>query len=151
MGKLLSNRDADELPAIFEAVRNIQQSTRGRPIRRDRGGTGKGTEFGLCTITEEGENDKEYLVDVVVGNPQITVETPPEPDDVIKGVLYLNYATTNAVAVGAQIFTILYATTKELPPPVEGEEPDKLPTYDCIPMETLYNLVALPEEEEPPP
>jgi len=140
MAKLLSDQTASELPSIFEAVRNIQQSTRGRPIRRDRGGVGGGTIFGLCTITGENEEkpNKEYFVNVREGNPN-----DPAPTELPKGVLYLNYSTTNPVSIGAQIMAILYDSTKEVP---EGEDP--IYTYDCFPIETLYNLVSPPEEEE---
>lgn len=126
MAKLLSNQHANELPEIFEAVRNTLLPTRGRPIRRDRGGTGGGTEFGLCTITAE-NSPIQFAVDVVVGNPN-------DGADPVKGILYLNYATTNAIAIGAQIMTIIYSSTVT----------DII--YDCFPVETLYNLVALPEE-----
>jgi len=128
MAKLLSNTHADELPAIFETVRNIQQSTRGRPRRRDRGGTGGGTEFGLCTITGDGANDQQYLVSVILGNPN-------DGADPVTGILFLNNATVNPVSTGAQIMAITYPST------TEGT------TLDCFPVETIYNLVTPPDEE----
>jgi len=126
MGKFLSDQHANELPEIFNAVRDIIQPTRGRPIRRDRGGQGSGNPFGLCTITAEGANDQQFLVDVVLGNPN---DAGPS----VKGILYLNYATTNAIAIGGQLMAITYASS------VENI------VLDCFPIETLYNLVALPE------
>lgn len=95
-------------------------------------GGGGGTEFGLCTITATGANDKQFKVDVVLGNPNDNAAP-------VKGILFLNYATTNAVAIGAQIMAITYPSTVT---PEEGE--DAL-AVDCFPVETLYNLVALPE------
>lgn len=137
MAKLLSDQTASELPAIFEAVRNIPQATRGRPIRRDRGGVGGDeTKFGLCTITEE-KTESLFAVDVVLGNPNDSENT-----EVISGLLYLNYATTNAIAIGAQIMAITYSSTAT---PEEGEDPVSL---DCYPIETLYNLIAPPTVEE---
>lgn len=129
MAKLLSNTHADELPAIFETVRNIQQATRGRPNRRDRGGQGGGgTEFGLCTITGDGANDQQYLVNVVLGNPN-------DNADPVTGILFLNNATVNPVSVGAQIMAITYSSTTENI------------SLDCFPVETIYNLVTPPDEE----
>lgn len=96
--------------------------------------TGGGAEFGLCTITAMGDNNKEYKVNVQVGNPKLTpaAELP-------KGILYLDFATTNAVAIGGKIQAILYPSTK---PTVE---PPNALTYDCIAIETLYNLITPPE------
>lgn len=51
MAKLLSDQTASELPAIFEAVRNISQVTRGQPNRRDRGGTGSTGSRSYIVIT----------------------------------------------------------------------------------------------------
>jgi len=124
-----------------EMASRIQQSVsytenigaQNRPIKRrivrQRGGAA-GSNFALCTITSEISSSK-FAVDVKIGNPnEATSGSLP------KGHLYLNYATTNAVAVGAQLMAIFYPST------AEGVE------YDCFPIETLYNLVAPPEEEE---
>lgn len=93
--------------------------------------TGGQSNFALCTITAQGDTNKQFRVDVKLGNPNTTTE-----GELPKGILYLNYATTNAVAVGAQLMALIYpSTTEEI-------------TYDCFPIETLMNLVALPEEPE---
>jgi len=100
-----------------------------------------GAEFGLCTVTGEGANNKEYEVNVQVGNPKLTpAATLP------KGILYLDFATTNAVAIGAKIQAILYPSTKTPVLPA----PDTI-TYDCIAIETLYNLVSPPVVPAPAP
>jgi len=87
---------------------------------------GSTSNHGLCTITGEGANDKQYLVSIILGNPNEPTGEPPKT-----GILHLNYATTNPISVGAQIMTIVYKSST-------GD------TYDCYPVETLYNLVVAP-------
>lgn len=92
-------------------------------------GAGQST-FALCTITAE-KSSSEFNVTVKLGNPNAT-----SPDELPTGILFLNYATTNAIAIGGQIMAIVY------PSETEGVK------FDCFPIETLYNLVAAPEDDE---
>jgi len=95
MAKLLSNEHANELPEIFETVRNIQQASRGRPIRRDRG-IGGGSSRAYVKIT--GVTDAANYIGVLL--------TGPEDDTVIKEdiVIRVKGATTNEFAVDYPAF-----------------------------------------------
>jgi len=84
--------------------------------------------IGSCRITGDGANDQQYLVDVVLGNPNDNAAA-------VKGILYLTNATSDPVAVGAKIITLAY------PSKVSGIK------LDCFPIETIYNLVTPPDEE----
>lgn len=128
---LISNEMADRIQQSVAYTENIGAQNRPvkRRIVRQRGGGGS-SNFALCTITSEISSSK-FAVDVKLGNPNT-----PTSGSLPKGHLYLNYATTNAVAVGAQLMALVYPGTSS------GIE------YDCFPIETLYNLIAPPEEEE---
>jgi hypothetical protein len=89
------------------------------------------TNISLCTITSElGGSD--YAVDVRLGN-----LIGPIEGELKKGILHLTYSTTDPVTVGASIMAIIHKNTT-----------DESIDYDCFPIETMMNLVALPEEEE---
>jgi hypothetical protein len=96
MAKLLSNQHAEELPRIFEAVRNMDLPTRGRPIRRDRGigGGGGSRSYVVITAVTDAAN--------YVGN----VITSPDDSTVIDtGVaIKVNGATANSFEVGYENF-----------------------------------------------
>ena len=95
MAKLLSNRHAEELPQIFEAVRNMEQSTRGRPIRRDRGiGGGGSRAYVVITAVTDAAN---YVGDVITSPDDPTVITA---DVAIK----VKDATANEFAIGYDNF-----------------------------------------------
>ena len=96
MAKLLSNQDAAELPAIFEAVRNMTTSTRGRPIRRDRGGTGSAGSRAYVVITAV-TDPANYTGNVI---------TSPDDSTVIDtGVdIKVTGAVSNEFAIGYEAF-----------------------------------------------
>lgn len=113
-----------------ENIGNPTQPTK-RRIVRQRGGGGAGN-IVLCKIlSKRGESD--FNVSVQVGNPNKT-STASLP----KGILYLNYATTNALAVGGELMAVTFPT-------ISGVEGVK---FDCFAIETLYNLVEPAAEEE---
>jgi hypothetical protein len=87
------------------------------------------TNIYLCTITADNGGSK-YNVDVTVGNPLLIGTVDPS-----KGILHLTYSTTDPVAIGASIMAIVYPNTT-----------NEAIKFDCFPIETTMNLVALPEE-----
>lgn len=97
MAKLLSDQTAEELPEIFEAVRNMSQATRGRPIRRDRGGGG-GAERPYIIITEV--TDPANYVGNVLGGPA-DLGTIVEEDVAIQII----DATANELVIGFKSFS----------------------------------------------
>jgi hypothetical protein len=94
--------------------------------------TGGAGNTALCTVLSERADPNEFNVSVKVGNPNAAA-TGTLPT----GILYLNYATTNALAVGGNILAVTYPTISG----VSGV------TFDCFAIETIYNLVAPPEPE----
>lgn len=86
-----------------------------------------------CTIVSEA-SPNQYNVTVQVGNPNASAVEP-----LPVGILFLNYATTNALALGGVLFAIVY-------PSISGPAG----TFDCFAIETLMNLVAPPEPEPEP-
>tara|TARA_R110002167_G_scaffold256475_1_gene462849 strand:+ start:1991 stop:2332 length:342 start_codon:yes stop_codon:yes gene_type:complete len=93
MAKLLSNETASELPAIFEAVRNLTANTRVLPRRRIRslGGGGSGSRaYVVITAVTDAAN---YVGDVITG---------PDDATIITGgvAIKVKGATANAFEVG---------------------------------------------------
>lgn len=99
MAKLLSDQTASELPAIMEAVRNMTQVTRGRPIRRDRGIGGGASSRAFVIITAAGGASS------YTGN----VLTSPTDSTVLKTgvVIKIRDATQNALSPGFGSFADL--------------------------------------------
>ena len=95
MAKLLSNQHAEELPRIFEAIRNMEQSTRGRPIRRDRGiGGGGSRAYVVITAVTDAAN--------YTGN---VITSPDDPTIITAGVaIKVQGATANEFEVGYSNF-----------------------------------------------
>lgn len=99
MAKLLTDETAAELPAIFEAVRNMQQETHTRPRRRIRSlGGGTRSYVSITSITIPGV----YVGDVLTSPTDITVLK----SDV--DIVLLN-ATNNALEVGDAAFADMVA------------------------------------------
>jgi hypothetical protein len=97
MPYLLSDRDGEELPAIFESVRNIQNTTRGRPIRRDRGGQGGSASRAYVVITSV--TNESYYIGNVIGGPDDPTVSTADVSIRVKG------ATYNAFEVGFVSFS----------------------------------------------
>ena len=95
MAKLLSNQHAEELPRIFEAVRNMEQSTRGRPIRRDRGiGGGGSRSYVIITAVTDAAN--------YTGN---VITSPDDPTIIDTGIaIKVSGAGSNPFEVGYAAF-----------------------------------------------
>ncbi|MGB2265090.1 MAG: hypothetical protein ACPH3C_07875 [Glaciecola sp.] len=99
MAKLLSDQTAEELPAIFETVRNIQQATRGESKRRDRGIGGAAASRAYVIITGV-TNPATYTGNVLKG---------PDDSEVKKtGVaIRVKGATSNEFEIGYAAFADL--------------------------------------------